>query len=87
MGAVLGFTIFLIVYLIPKQVLGGGDVKLAGLIGLIVGFPIVILVLLGGLLMSMLSVVIKNSTNQIPLGFYLVITTIVYIGIFNIFFQ
>lgn len=87
LGAVLGFTIFLIVYLIPKQVLGGGDVKLAGLIGLIVGFPMVILVLLGGLLISMLSLVIKNSTNQIPLGFYLVITTIVYIGIFNIFFQ
>lgn len=87
LGAVLGFSIFLIVYLIPKQVLGGGDVKLAGLIGLIVGFPMVILVLGGGLLISILSLMIKNTINQIPLGFYLVITTIIYIGIFNIFFQ
>ena len=29
----------------------------------------------------------KNTSSSNPLGFYLVIITIIYLGIFNIFFQ
>jgi len=86
-GGILGFTVFLMVYLLPKQVLGGGDVKLAGLIGIITGFPMVPIVLLLGLIGCVVIERIKNTSSSIPLGFYLVIITIIYLGIFNIFFQ
>ena len=86
-GGKLGFTVFLMVYLLPKQVLGGGDVKLAGLIGIITGFPMVPIVLLLGLIGCVVIERIKNTSSSIPLGFYLVIITIIYLGIFNIFFQ
>ncbi len=86
-GGILGFTVFLVVYLLPKQILGGGDVKLAGLIGIITGFPMVTIVLLLGLFSCVIIERIKNTSSSIPLGFYLVIITIIYLGIFNIFFQ
>ncbi|MBR49832.1 MAG: hypothetical protein CL734_06440, partial [Chloroflexi bacterium] len=86
-GGILGFTVFLVVYLLPKQILGGGDVKLAGLIGIITGLPMVTIVLLLGLFSCVIIERIKNTSSSIPLGFYLVIITIIYLGIFNIFFQ
>jgi len=42
-GSCIGFGIFCILFLIAPSKVGAGDVKLAGLIGFIVGFPMVFL--------------------------------------------
>ena len=43
------FLLFLVIYAVNPQGMGGGDVKLAGLIGLLVGFPGVMVALWGGI--------------------------------------
>lgn len=53
-GGLVGFASFLLLFLLRPGGLGAGDVKLAGLIGLLVGFPevsvaLIIAVALGGL--------------------------------------
>lgn len=52
-GGLVGFGIFLLLYLVRPGGLGAGDVKLAGLIGILVGFPgvlvaILVAIILGG---------------------------------------
>tara|TARA_B100000427_G_scaffold285795_1_gene259433 strand:- start:102 stop:332 length:231 start_codon:yes stop_codon:yes gene_type:complete len=62
--------------------MGMGDVKLVGLIGLVTGFPLVLVALLLGIsaafLVSILLVVIgkKKMTDRIPLGSFLALGTI-----------
>lgn len=38
-GGALGFSVFLVTALVKQGGVGGGDIKLSGLIGLVVGFP------------------------------------------------
>lgn len=45
LGGVIGFSLLLAPYLLSRGGMGGGDVKLAGLIGLATGFPHVLLAL------------------------------------------
>jgi prepilin signal peptidase PulO-like enzyme (type II secretory pathway) len=51
-GGAVGLAIFLAMYLAYPRGLGMGDVKLAGLIGLMVGFPNVIIALVLGVLLG-----------------------------------
>lgn len=46
LGGAAGYTLFLFIHLVGGRRLGLGDVKLAGVIGLMVGYPLVITVLL-----------------------------------------
>ncbi|MFZ1757018.1 MAG: A24 family peptidase [Caldilineaceae bacterium] len=48
-GGLVGFGIFLLLYSVRPGALGAGDVKMAGLIGLLVGFPGVIVALLSAI--------------------------------------
>ena len=76
-GGALGFVFFLIVLLISPRGMGAGDVKLAGLIGLVVGFPLVVVALLigifvGGLVAVMLLLLKKKGRKDvIPYGTFL----------------
>ena len=51
-GGVVGLGLFMLVYLLSRGHLGMGDVKLAGLIGLMLGYPAVINALVVGILLG-----------------------------------
>jgi leader peptidase (prepilin peptidase)/N-methyltransferase len=76
-GGAVGFAFFLIVFLINPRGMGMGDIKLAGLIGLVTGFPLAIIALLigiftGGLVaIVLLSLKIKGRKDVIPYGAFL----------------
>ncbi|MBN2098798.1 MAG: prepilin peptidase [Dehalococcoidia bacterium] len=85
LGGGLGFLLFLVlalfaVAILHKEGLGGGDVKLAALLGLVCGFPLVLLVIvLGaivGLLMALLMGRFKGG-ETIPFGSALVVATLI----------
>jgi leader peptidase (prepilin peptidase)/N-methyltransferase len=77
LGGVVGFGLMLLPYLISRGGMGGGDVKLAGLIGLATGFPYVFIALLiailgGGVLAIALIASRKRTRKQtIPFGPFL----------------
>jgi len=81
-GSAIGFVFLLIPILIYPQGMGWGDVKMAALIGLVIGFPLVFVVLLmgvilGGLVAGMLLLLkIKQRKEAIPFGPFLSLTTI-----------
>jgi leader peptidase (prepilin peptidase)/N-methyltransferase len=81
-GAI-GLTFFLIIFLINPRGMGMGDVKLAGLIGLVTGLPLVTVALLigifiGGLVAIVLLVLrLKGRKDVIPYGTFLAIGPIV----------
>jgi leader peptidase (prepilin peptidase)/N-methyltransferase len=76
-GGSIGFGLLLIVALISRGGMGGGDVKLAGLIGLVTGFPLVFVamflgVVSGGLVAGVLLVTkVKKRKETIPFGPFL----------------
>ena len=51
-GGVVGLGLFMLVYLLSRGHLGMGDVKLAGLIGLMLGYPAVISALVVGIILG-----------------------------------
>jgi len=79
LGGALGFALLLLVALACRGGMGAGDVKLAGLIGLITGFPqvvvaLVIGVLTGGLVaLALLLTRVKSRKSYIPYAPFLVI--------------
>jgi leader peptidase (prepilin peptidase)/N-methyltransferase len=81
-GAI-GLAFFLIIALINPRGMGMGDVKLVGLIGLVTGFPLVIVALLIGILIGglaaivLLSLGLKGRKDIIPYGTFLAIGPIV----------
>lgn len=81
-GAI-GFIFFLIVFLINPKGMGMGDVKLAGLIGLVTGLPLVIVALLTGIFIGGLVAIVllllrlKGRKDVIPYGTFLAIGPIV----------
>ncbi len=83
-GGILGFTFFLIVALIKPGGMGWGDVKLAGLIGLVTGLPGVLVALfigivIGGLVaIASLLLKIKKRKDVIPFGAFLSLGPIVF---------
>jgi leader peptidase (prepilin peptidase)/N-methyltransferase len=52
LGGAVGLVLFLLVYVLSRGHLGMGDVKLAGLIGLMLGYPAVINALVIGILLG-----------------------------------
>jgi leader peptidase (prepilin peptidase)/N-methyltransferase len=82
-GGVTGFVFLLIPALVFRGGMGWGDVKMAGLIGLIVGFPLVFVsilgaIVLGGLLAAILLLLkIKKRGEAIPFGPFLSLAAIV----------
>lgn len=76
-GGGLGLVILLLVALVSKGGIGWGDVKMAGLVGLLTGFPLVLVSLLlavvsGGLVAAvLLALKIKRRKQAIPFGPFL----------------
>ena len=77
LGGAIGFGLMLIPYLISRGGMGGGDVKLAGLIGLTTGFPLVFFALFLGILggglvaIALLIAGVKSRKEPIPFGPFL----------------
>jgi leader peptidase (prepilin peptidase) / N-methyltransferase len=82
-GGAVGFTFFLLVFLINQRGMGLGDVKLAGLIGLVTGWPLVIVGLLIGILTGGLVAIValalrlKGRKDVIPYGTFLAIGPVI----------
>ena len=82
-GGAIGLAFFLLVAFINPRGMGMGDVKLAGLIGLVTGFPLVVVALLIGILLGgvaaivLLSLRLKGRKDVIPYGTFLAIGPIV----------
>jgi len=82
-GGGAGFIFFFIVFVISPRGIGMGDIKLALLIGLVTGFPLVIIALLIGILLGGLVAVVllafrlKGRKDAIPYGTFLAIGPII----------
>ena len=80
-GGAIGFVFLLIPALIYRGGMGWGDVKMAALIGLVTGFPLVFVallmgVILGGLVAGILLLLkIKKRKEAIPFGPFLSLAT------------
>jgi len=82
-GGGIGLVLFFLVVLISRGGMGWGDVKLAALIGLVTGFPLIIVALLMGIILGglvagiLLALKIKKRKEAIPFGSFLSLATIV----------
>jgi prepilin signal peptidase PulO-like enzyme (type II secretory pathway) len=80
-GGVVGFTIVLVPALVSNGGIGFGDVKLAGLIGIVTGFGEVLIAIALAFILGGLIAIILMATNtkrhDIPMGPYLSIGAIV----------
>ncbi|MFC1873002.1 prepilin peptidase [Chloroflexota bacterium] len=83
LGAAIGFGFFLAVYLIYPKGLGAGDVKLAGFIGLVSGFPLLFVslfigIVLGGLIAIIILIARPDMRRKpLPYGAFLGIGPII----------
>ena len=71
LGSLLAGTIFSVCYYLPNTNLGGGDVKLATLIGSITGFPLCLASLSVGLLIFVVKQSLAGNKKSTPLALYL----------------
>ena len=82
-GGGIGFGIFLLIAIISRGGMGWGDVKLAGLIGLATGFPLVFLsilmaAILGGIVAVAMVIAKKRQRRQtIPFGPFLAVAAMI----------
>ena len=83
LGGAIGFVIFLLIAIVSRGGMGWGDVKLAALIGLATGFPLVFLAIimaaiLGGIVAVALVVIRKKKRREmIPFGPFLALAAMV----------
>jgi leader peptidase (prepilin peptidase)/N-methyltransferase len=83
LGGVIGFVIFFLIAFLSRGGMGWGDVKLAGLIGLATGFPLVIpSIIMGAILGGIVAVILliakrRNFQGMIPFGPFLAATAMV----------
>ncbi|MCX7911809.1 MAG: prepilin peptidase [Dehalococcoidales bacterium] len=83
LGGAIGFGFFLAIHVISPRGMGMGDVKLAGLIGLVCGLPLVGVALLVGILAGgltagvMLALKVKHRKDVMPYGTFLGIGPII----------
>jgi leader peptidase (prepilin peptidase)/N-methyltransferase len=81
-GGGIGFVLLLIPALIYRGGMGGGDIKLAGLIGLVTGFPLVFIAMFlaivsGGLAAAIMVLAkLKRRKDMIPFGPFLCLAAI-----------
>jgi len=82
-GGAIGFALFLLIAVISRGGMGWGDVKLAGLIGLATGFPLVFLsiimgAILGGIVAVAMVIAKKKQRRQtIPFGPFLAVAAMI----------
>jgi leader peptidase (prepilin peptidase)/N-methyltransferase len=82
-GGGIGFVVFLLIVIVSRGGMGFGDVKLAALIGLATGFPLVIVALIMGMILGGLAAVIllgfkiKKRKEAMPFGPFLAVAAIV----------
>ncbi len=82
-GGAIGLVLFLLVVLVSRGGMGWGDVKMAALIGLVTGFPLIFVALLlavlaGGLVAGLLlALKIKRRREAVPFAPFLSLATIV----------
>ncbi len=73
-GGGIGFVLFFLIVLISRGGMGWGDVKMAALIGLVTGFPLIFVALLMGIILGglvavlLLTLKIKKRKEAIPFG-------------------
>jgi leader peptidase (prepilin peptidase)/N-methyltransferase len=83
LGGAIGFAIFLLIVILSRGGMGWGDVKLAALVGLVTGFPLVFLAvimaaILGGIVAVALLIARKRKRRQtIPFGPFLAVAAMV----------
>jgi leader peptidase (prepilin peptidase)/N-methyltransferase len=83
LGGGIGFALFLLIALVSRGGMGWGDVKLAALIGLATGFPLVFLAIimgaiLGGIVAVALVIAKKRKRREtIPFGPFLALATMI----------
>ena len=83
LGGAIGFALFLLIAIVSRGGMGWGDVKLAALIGLATGFPLVFLsiimgAILGGIMAVALVIAKKRKRRQtIPFGPFLAVAAMV----------
>ena len=83
LGGAIGFILMLLPYVISRGGMGAGDVKLAGLIGMVVGFPQVLVALLVGVIIGGLVAVfllvsrLRKRKEAIPFGPFLAVGAMV----------
>jgi len=83
MGGGIGFLFFFVLAIASRGGMGWGDVKLAGLIGLATGFPMVLVaIVLGAVLGAIVGVVLmavrkKGMKSRIPFGPFLSVATMI----------
>jgi leader peptidase (prepilin peptidase)/N-methyltransferase len=83
LGGAIGFVIFLLIALVSRGGMGWGDVKLAALIGLATGFPLVFLaIIMGAILGGIVAVALliakkRNRRQTIPFGPFLALAAMV----------
>jgi leader peptidase (prepilin peptidase)/N-methyltransferase len=82
-GGGLGLGLFLLIAIVSRGGMGWGDVKLAGLIGLVAGFPLVLVavmlaVLTGGLAaIAMLALKLRERKQTLPFGVFLALGAVI----------
>lgn len=64
LGGIVGFGIFFLLALVGRGALGMGDVKLAGVIGMMLGYPYVVTALLAGALLGGVAAFILLATRR-----------------------
>lgn len=67
-------------FLFKKESMGGGDIKLLGVFGLVLGFPMsLVSIFLAAIIALPISLILikKNSSHEIPFGPYLAISAII----------
>lgn len=73
LGGVVGFGVFLLLALIGRGALGMGDVKLAGVIGLMTGYPGVLVALIIGALVgagaALLLLIMRKATRKTAIAY------------------
>jgi leader peptidase (prepilin peptidase)/N-methyltransferase len=80
-GGAVGLGVFLLITIISRGGMGWGDVKMAALIGLVTGFPLIFIalllaVILGGLVAWVLILLrLKSRKQSIPFGPFLSLAT------------
>ena len=88
LGGALGFGIFLLLALIGRGAMGLGDVKLAGVIGLMTGYPLVVPALAAGIVLggvaAMVLLVTRRAGRKDTMAYapYLALGTIVVLLLF-----
>jgi len=79
----LGLAAVISIVLLKKEGMGMGDIKMAAMMGLMVGFPNIIVALFGGIILGGLTAIFlvifkkKTRTDIIPFGDFLAIGTLV----------